>query len=116
MDSKGWLKIGDLCYIDEEGLFFVLDKIKELILINNITQGKIHSIYGKESYNLLMLTNNRERYNVGGLINETRLPLDLVREGCEHAYVGTSKECIILPIKEIYTPKTKRGESWMELK
>ena len=31
MDSQGWFKTGDLCYIDEQGYLFFVDRIKELI-------------------------------------------------------------------------------------
>ncbi|XP_058098489.1 probable CoA ligase CCL5 [Magnolia sinica] len=31
LDSKGWLRTGDLCYIDEDGYIFVVDRLKELI-------------------------------------------------------------------------------------
>ncbi|KAG0472696.1 hypothetical protein HPP92_014553 [Vanilla planifolia] len=31
LDSEGWLKTGDLCYIDDDGYLFVVDRIKELI-------------------------------------------------------------------------------------
>ncbi|CAN6371749.1 unnamed protein product [Urochloa humidicola] len=30
-DSEGWLKTGDLCYIDHDGFLFVVDRLKELI-------------------------------------------------------------------------------------
>ncbi|CAL4893055.1 unnamed protein product [Urochloa decumbens] len=30
-DSEGWLKTGDLCYIDNDGFLFVVDRLKELI-------------------------------------------------------------------------------------
>ena len=30
-DSEGWLKTGDLCYIDQDGFLFVVDRLKELI-------------------------------------------------------------------------------------
>lgn len=31
LDKEGWLKTGDLCYIDQDGFVFVVDRLKELI-------------------------------------------------------------------------------------
>ncbi|GAB4828413.1 4-coumarate--CoA ligase-like 5 [Ancistrocladus abbreviatus] len=31
LDSNGWLRTGDLCYINEDGYIFVVDRLKELI-------------------------------------------------------------------------------------
>ncbi|GMJ10598.1 OPC-8:0 CoA ligase1 [Hibiscus trionum] len=31
VDSEGWLKTGDLCYIDDDGYLYVVDRLKELI-------------------------------------------------------------------------------------
>nr|CAD1820952.1 unnamed protein product [Ananas comosus var. bracteatus] len=31
IDEEGWLRTGDLCYVDTDGLIYVVDRIKELI-------------------------------------------------------------------------------------
>lgn len=34
IDSEGWLRTGDLCYIDENGFVYIVERIKELIKHN----------------------------------------------------------------------------------
>ncbi|KAK7283780.1 hypothetical protein RIF29_13526 [Crotalaria pallida] len=31
LDSEGWLRTGDVCYIDNDGFIFIVDRLKELI-------------------------------------------------------------------------------------
>lgn len=31
LDSEGWLRTGDICYIDNDGYIFIVDRLKELI-------------------------------------------------------------------------------------
>lgn len=33
IDKDGWLHTGDICYYDEQGHFFIVDRIKELIKV-----------------------------------------------------------------------------------
>jgi acyl-CoA synthetase (AMP-forming)/AMP-acid ligase II len=36
IDSQGWLHTGDICYVDEKGLYYVVDRLKELIKVKGL--------------------------------------------------------------------------------
>lgn len=45
LDSEGWLRTGDLCYIDEDGFIFVVDRLKELIKYKGYQVILIHIVF-----------------------------------------------------------------------
>ena len=34
--NQGWMKTGDVAYFDEDGLFYIVDRIKELIKVKGL--------------------------------------------------------------------------------
>ncbi|KAK9117488.1 hypothetical protein Sjap_016435 [Stephania japonica] len=46
LDSEGWLRTGDYCYIDSEGYLFVLDKLQDLIKYKDqmISPGQLEDV------------------------------------------------------------------------
>lgn len=48
-DSEGWLKTGDLCYFDDEGYVYIVDRIKELIKHNGYQVYLFTTFFDKKS-------------------------------------------------------------------
>ena len=62
-DSEGWLKTGDLCYIDQDGFLFVVDRLKELI------KYKAYQVCSYQLlYHVLLLSYTPTHYQFSNLI------------------------------------------------
>ena len=40
LSEKGWLRTGDVAYYDEDGYFFITDRIKEMIKVRGYQVAK----------------------------------------------------------------------------
>jgi non-ribosomal peptide synthetase component E (peptide arylation enzyme) len=45
LTSDGWYKTGDVCTIDEHGIFKIVDRKKELIKVKGVSIGEYHLPY-----------------------------------------------------------------------
>jgi acyl-CoA synthetase (AMP-forming)/AMP-acid ligase II len=46
IDSEGWLYTGDLGYYDEDGHFYVMDRLKEMIKVKGYQVGGHSQLFG----------------------------------------------------------------------
>lgn len=62
VDSEGWLKTGDICFFDGNGLLFYVDRMKDLIKYNayqvtsaSLNRSRLLLLFQKSSSHHLML-------------------------------------------------------------
>lgn len=48
LDSEGWLHTGDIAYYDDNGEFYVIDRIKELIKYKGFQVRTYRSLYERD--------------------------------------------------------------------
>ncbi len=66
MTDDGWLHTGDIAYCDEEGYFFIVDRIKDLIITNG------YNVYPRHVEEAIYKHPDVEECIVGGLPDEQR--------------------------------------------
>lgn len=62
IDKDGWLHTGDICYYDEQGHFFIIDRMKELIKVKGFQVADLFQITNYyvscKHYTVLPLSNS----------------------------------------------------------
>lgn len=61
LDSQGWLRTGDLCYIDEDGFIFVVDRLKELIKYKGYQVNRYVFFFGRILLIMLKISENKAK-------------------------------------------------------
>lgn len=64
IDADGWLKTGDVAYVDDDGYFYIVDRTKEMIKV------KGYQVSPTELENLLMELPEIADVGVGGIADE----------------------------------------------
>lgn len=64
IDADGWLKTGDVAYVDDDGYFYIVDRTKELIKVKGF------QVSPTELENLLLKMPEIADVAVGGIVDE----------------------------------------------